>query len=359
MKEYTVKDIVMEISERENFPASSPYKRFVGLEHYDIGEVKISRFGSTGKLESAMKIFHKGDILIARRNVYLKRAAVVNFDGLTSGDSIVLRANDEKIKDILPFIFNTDAFWDFANRYADGTMSKRLSPKTLMEYKFSLPEGDELLRLSQTLWAAYDLKESYKRLLVASDEMAKSQFIEMFGDPATNPRQWTLARFNEFALIDAQMTTEYEKYADYPHIGIDSIEKTTGNLVGFRTVKEDNVISGKYLFSEKHIIYSKIRPNLNKVALPNFSGVCSADAYPILPKENCSRVFLAFVMRSDYFLKYILPLSGRSNMPKVNREQLRGFSMPLPPLELQNEFAAFIEQLDKSKVANYALRAIT
>ena len=80
MKEYTVKDIVMEISERENFPASSPYKRFVGLEHYDIGEVKISRFGSTGKLESAMKIFHKGDILIARRNVYLKRAAVVNFD---------------------------------------------------------------------------------------------------------------------------------------------------------------------------------------------------------------------------------------------------------------------------------------
>ena len=184
----------------------------------------------------------------------------------------------------------------------------------------------------------------------ADPESTESQFIEMFGDPATNPRQWTLARFNEFALIDAQMTTEYEKYADYPHIGIDSIEKTTGNLVGFRTVKEDNVISGKYLFYEKHIIYSKIRPNLNKVALPNFSGVCSADAYPILPKENCSRVFLAFVMRSDYFLKYILPLSGRSNMPKVNREQLRGFSMPLPPLELQNEFAAFIEQLDKSKV---------
>ena len=182
------------------------------------------------------------------------------------------------------------------------------------------------------------------------DQLASSRFIEMFGNPATNPKGWLLANFDEFALIDAQMTTDYEKYADYPHIGIESIEKITGELTGYRTVKEDNVISGKYIFTADHIIYSKIRPNLNKVALPTFSGICSADAYPILPKENCSRIYLAFVMRSDYFLRYIIPLSGRSNMPKVNREQLRGFSMPLPPLELQNEFAAFIEQLDKSKV---------
>ena len=218
--------------------------------------------------------------------------------------------------------------------------------------KEPIPEHspEQQKKISAILDRIKDLTNLRQQQLIALDQLAKSRFIEMFGDPATNPRQWTLARFDEFALIDAQMTTEYEKYADYPHIGIDSIEKTTGNLVGFRTVKEDNVISGKYLFSEKHIIYSKIRPNLNKIALPNFSGVCSADAYPILPKENCSRVFLAFVMRSDYFLKYILPLSGRSNMPKVNREQLRGFSMPLPPLELQNEFAAFVEQLDKSKV---------
>lgn len=172
----------------------------------------------------------------------------------------------------------------------------------------------------------------------------------MFGDLNSNPRGWHISRFDEFAQIDAKMTTDYEKYANYPHIGIDSIEKDSGVLSGYRTVKEDNVISGKYIFTEKHIIYSKIRPNLNKVALPAFSGLCSADAYPILPQDNCSRLYLAFVMRSDYFLRYIVPLSGRSNMPKVNREQIRGFSMPLPPIELQNEFAAFIEQLDKSKV---------
>jgi type I restriction enzyme S subunit len=139
-------------------------------------------------------------------------------------------------------------------------------------------------------------------------------------------------------------------YADYPHIGIDSIEKDTGVLSGFRTVKEDNVISGKYVFTPKHIIYSKIRPNLNKVALPSFDGLCSADAYPILPNSNnCNRLYLAVLLRSEYFLDYILGFSARSNMPKVNRKQVEGFTAPLPPIALQEQFANFYEQLDKSK----------
>jgi type I restriction enzyme S subunit len=161
---------------------------------------------------------------------------------------------------------------------------------------------------------------------------------------------WPIALFTEFAEIDGTMTTDYEKYADYPHIGIDSIEKGTGELKGYRTVREDGVISGKYIFTPQHIIYSKIRPNLNKVALPTFEGLCSADAYPILPnKNNCNRVFLAVAMRSNYFLDYILQFSSRTNLPKVNRKELAGFRMPLPPLELQNQFAVFVEQVDKSK----------
>ena len=157
--------------------------------------------------------------------------------------------------------------------------------------------------------------------------------------------------FDEFAKIDGTMITDYEAYADYPHIGIDSIEKGTGEIKGYRTVKEDGVISGKYYFSPQHIIYSKIRPNLNKVALPTFEGLCSADAYPILPNsKNCNRIFLAMAMRSEYFLDYILQFSMRTNLPKVNRAEISGFHMPLPPLDLQEQFAAFVAQIDKSKV---------
>ena len=136
MKHYKMIDVVSEISERENSPSTSGYDRFVGLEHYVSGEVEITNYGTTANLDSAMKVFHSGDILVARRNVYLKRASVAFFDGLTSGDSIVLRAKNDRIARLLPFVLNTDVFWDYADQYSDGTMSKRLSPKTLMKYEF-------------------------------------------------------------------------------------------------------------------------------------------------------------------------------------------------------------------------------
>ena len=178
----------------------------------------------------------------------------------------------------------------------------------------------------------------------------KSRFVEMFGDLYQNTMNWPVMNFNDCASIESNMIHDFAGYEDYPHIGIDSIEKNTGVLTGYRTVQEDGIISGKYLFTPKHIIYSKIRPNLNKVALPEFDGVCSADAYAILPKENvCTRIYLAYVMRSQVFLDYILPLSNRTNLPKVNRKQVEGFHLPVPDIDLQNQFANFVAQVDKSK----------
>lgn len=189
-----------------------------------------------------------------------------------------------------------------------------------------------------------------KKQLQKLDDLVKSRFVEMFGDFKTNPKGWPVVGFDEIAIIDGNMTTDYEKYANYPHIGIDSIEKESGLLTGYRTVAEDSVISGKYIFTPFHIIYSKIRPNLNKVALPDFYGLCSADAYPILPIEGkCDRVFLAFNMRSTYFLDYILQFCNRTNLPKVNRKELSGFRTPLPPMELQTKFASFVAQVEKNK----------
>lgn len=182
------------------------------------------------------------------------------------------------------------------------------------------------------------------------DELVKARFVEMFGDLRKNDKNWPVRPLVDFAKIDTQMIHDLSAYEDYPHIGIDSIEKETGRLSGYHTVKEDGVISGKYLFTPKHIIYSKIRPNLNKVALPDFTGVCSADAYPILPESKlCDRVFLAYVMRSELFLSYILAFANRTNLPKVNKKQVEGFSCPLPPLPLQNSFATFVHEVDREK----------
>ena len=148
-----INDIADVINISVSNPAESESDIFVGLEHYDVGEPIITRYGSTKMLTTACKKFSAGDILLARRNVYLRRAGLVKFDGLTSGDSIVIRikpnlsiegVNSQEISRLLPFVLNTNAFWDFANTNSDGTMSKRLSPQMLLSYEFNRVRGKTL-----------------------------------------------------------------------------------------------------------------------------------------------------------------------------------------------------------------------
>lgn len=250
------------------------------------------------------------------------------------------------------FVYQVEYILEKAGSLAHGATMRHLTRPIFNNLNFTLFPIDEQKQIAQTLNIISNLILKKREQINCFDELVKSRFVEMFGDPAENPHNYPVKKFTEFAMIDAKLTTDYEKYANYPHIGIDSIEKDTGFLSGYRTVGEDNIKSAKYIFTPNHIIYSKIRPNLNKVALPDFNGLCSADAYPILPNpKKCSRIYLAYVMKSQKFLHYIIPLSGRVNMPKVNREQINRFKWPLPPIFLQDKFADFVHRIDKSRMA--------
>lgn len=233
---------------------------------------------------------------------------------------------------------------------ATGASYPAVSDTIVREAKLPKHTAEKRVRIVSTLSKAKEIIEHRRAQLAKLDELVKCRFVEMFGDPIQNKQIYKLHSFTEFAYIDAEMTTDYHKYANYPHIGIDSIEKETGRLIGYRTVAQDGVISGKYLFSPEHLIYSKIRPNLNKVACPDFHGVCSADSYPIRNKSNCNKYYLLYVLRSQWFLDYIVPLSSRTNLPKVNRKQIESFTWPLPPIELQNQFEAFVRHIDKLRI---------
>lgn len=239
---------------------------------------------------------------------------------------------------------------DVLRRQSIGGVIKYIKLGNLTEADIKLPDKETQERISMILDRLTHLISLRQRQAEKLDELVKARFVEMFGNLRKNDKNWPMRSLVDFAKIDTQMIHDLSAYEDYPHIGIDSIEKGTGHLSGYHTVKEDGVISGKYLFTPKHIIYSKIRPNLNKVALPDFTGVCSADAYPILPESKlCDRVFLAYVMRSELFLSYILAFANRTNLPKVNKKQVEGFSCPLPPLPLQNAFATFVHEVDREK----------
>jgi len=115
------------------------------------------------------------------------------------------------------------------------------------------------------------------------------------------------------------------------HVGGANIESTTGRLFNLQTAEQEELISGKYLFGERDVLYSKIRPYLRKVALPSFSGLCSADIYPLRPVESrLHREFLFYLLLSLEFTEYANRVSNRAGMPKINREQLFAFRTVLP-----------------------------
>ena len=120
--------------------------------------------------------------------------------------------------------------------------------------------------------------------------------------------------------------------------------------MNLRKASEENLISGKYLFSSDHILYSKIRPYLNKVASPNINGICSADIYPLKPQLNkITKSFLKFILTSSDFLTYAEKHSDRTNIPKINRQALEAYPMPLPPLPLQTRFATILANIEQQK----------
>ncbi|MGQ2912118.1 restriction endonuclease subunit S [Aeromicrobium sp.] len=137
------------------------------------------------------------------------------------------------------------------------------------------------------------------------------------------------------------------EFARLPHIAPDRIEKGSGRLLNYRTAGEDGVTSGKYRFEAGDVLYSKIRPNLNKVALVDLAGICSADMYALDVDRNLATPeYVAQLLRSQDFLDYATSLSNRANIPKLNREQLLRFDLHLPSLPEQQRIAAILDHAD-------------
>ena len=359
MQHYVLGDVIIEISERENNPSSSSYERFVGLEHYVSGEVEIENYGSTAKLNSAMKVFNSGDILVARRNVYLKRASVVYFDGLTSGDSIVLRPKDEIIGRILPFILNTDDFWDYADQYSDGTMSKRLSPKVLKQYEFDLPD-DNLEQLADILWAMVDVKKSYQHLLKQTDELVKSQFIEMFGDPIINPRSLQVKKLSELAtLITKGASPTWQGY-NYTDDSTQTLFVTSENVrEGSLDLNEPKYLEDGFNDKQARSVLKKgdfliniVGASIGRAArfdLDVKANINQAVALVRMTDEVVTSEYMMYYLNSPKALEMYDAMKSAVARANLSLQNIGDLEILIPSKDEQIAFSAFLKQSDKSK----------
>ena len=313
---------------------------------YIINE-SLRKITTEGVEKTGLKSFPKGTVILSSR-APIGKVAIAGYEMYCNQGFKNLICSKQ--------INNRFLYWylkghkEYLNSLGRGATFKEISKAIVENIEICLPTLEKQEKYADILEQCNGIIQIKKGQLRKLETLVKSRFIELFGDLKTNSKGWQIVGFKDCADIDTNMVHDFEGYEDYPHIGIDSIEKETGKLIGYRTIAEDGIISGKYLFTPEHIIYSKIRPNLNKVAMPDFDGLCSADAYPILVKEGiCNREYFGYTLRSQYFLDYILAFSNRTNLPKVNKSQVEGFVLPLPPIELQNQFSDFVVSTDKSK----------
>lgn len=364
---YKLKEFAQDISVAIKDAQSSALDKFVGLEHYDSGEPVITRYTDTNLLSSSVKEFKANDILIARRNVYLKRAGIAFFSGLTSGDSIVLRIYEdcetrtgipkEDAVRIIPFVLNSNAFWAYANKHADGMNSKRISKKMLYAYEFDLPPLAEQRVLADKLWAAYRLKESYKKLLAATDEMVKSQFIEMFGNPLSDVQKYGLKKLGECCGLNPRRPRLNLEDSDMvSFVPMPSVSEN-GHLVDVADEEYGKVKKGFTYFENNDVLFAKITPCMENgkgtIAqdLTNGIGMGSTEFHVLRPINNISNAYwlLALTRMPIFRERASKNMSGTGGQKRVGAAFLENFLVGLPPIGEQQAFEAIYKQADKSK----------
>lgn len=305
----------------------------VGLEHLISEEITLTAW-EENKENSFTKIFRKGDVLFGRRRAYLKKAVVAPFDGICSGDITVIQALPDKIlPELLPFIIQNDALFDFAIGKSAGSLSPRVKWANLKNFRFELPDLKEQSKLASLLWSIDSTKKTYQKLIQKTDELVKSQFIEMFGNVFAEETPWEKVPFDE-AVIDAtKHGTKIQKENYLPTGSFPIYDQGQECITGYW-----NDADGLYK-EVPAIIFGDHTRILKYADQPFFLG---ADGVKLLKakRKDLDYLFLLYELRTAN-----IPNTGYNRHFKLLKE----LSISIPPMELQEQFAAFVQQSDKSK----------
>ena len=347
------------IESRETYRGDKSGLPIVGLEHITPEEVTLSNW-ATDTENTFTKMFRKGDILFGRRRAYLKKAAQAPFDGICSGDITVIRAKADKLlPDLLPFIIQNDDLFDFAVGKSAGSLSPRVKWENLKNYAFELPSLDEQKKLAEVLWSINDTIQAYQNLLVETDELVKSQFVEMFGDAEKNDFQWEYVHLGEISFITKLAGFEYTKHIHYQDSG-DIIMIRGLNCKGTKLILDDI----KWIDKETSDQLPRSKLSAGDIVITYVGTVGEIalidkdDKYHLAPnvaklslhdKHRDNPAFWAYMLMisRDYLVRF----ATSTTQAALNMDKIRKIGFIRPPVDKQNIFVNFLYETDKSKFA--------
>ena len=324
---------------------------YIGGEHFDSCELEISR---KGLIKPNLNIlgfkfhfaFQERDVIFMARNPHLRKAGMVFFSGLCSDASYILRSKNEAIltQEYLAVMLQSDHFWDYCEAHKVGSVNFAINWKTMANYEFDLPTIEQQKIVAEKVWAAYRLKQSYRNLISATDEIVKSQFIEMFGSASK-------VSINNLVDTTWGSSPDSKTYND------------TGDGVPFYQGKTEfgdlyineptTYCTAPVRMTKKHAILMSVRAPVGSVNIATQECCIGRGLASITPKEGKSTtMFVFYALR--YMEEEIERLGTGSTFKAINKDSYAKIQMPNVNIEQQQEFVKIAEQADKSKLIRYS-----
>ena len=243
-------------------------------------------------------------------------------------------------------------FWSLRNLHlSGGTLQyqkrtsgiRNLEMKRYLAHPLPLPPLDEQRRIVAILNRAAKIERLKKQAQKRLREFIPALFTKMFGDPATNPMNWEVRALGDLCEMDRRTIKPDDPAAsELRFVGVENVVSGTGAL-NFETHSRVGAQkSSAFRFDERHVLYGKLRPYLNKVATPDFAGRCSTELVPLLPRSGVNREFLAELLRQEKIVAFVNKSVTGSRMPRTDMISLLQLRVPAPSLDAQQQFAKLI-----------------
>ena len=354
-------DVAEEYSVRIDNPSLSEYDFYIGSDCIGQYDFRIHKRSDASTITSAQKLFKEGDYLLVRRSLYgsdfRERAPRADFDGVCSADILTIREKKGVIADgFLIYVLYQKSLWDFIVSNSNGGLTRRIKWKQLADYEFDLPPIEEQRILADKLWAAYRLKESYKKLLTATQEMVKSQFIEMFYNG-----KYTVDKLREH--IDVIRGVSYKPSDVYEtHNENTSIVLRSNNIEGGQINFDDLVYVSTERVSELQLLRvgdivmcgsNGSKKLVGKAAMlqetPTIRTSFGAFCLGIRCKPTLVPEYLATYFQTSLYRDEIEQLGSGSNILNIKPDHIYDLEVPIPLYDEQMAFVSIVRQADKSE----------
>ena len=301
---------------------------------------------------STLAIEESGIKVIPANTVVMSFKLSIGKTAITGKDmycnEAIMAFHDKHVVDILPeYIYYMFKYRNWDNGSNKAVMGKTLNKSTLSEVEIDICSIEKQKEIVTVLDKVMESLSSRKKELALFDELVRGRFVELFGDPVSNTKGWKTEEMSKIAPV---VNYKGKFNGEVWLLNLDMIEAQTGKILDYLIVSEDEVGNSTCTFDTNNVLYSKLRPYLNKVVIPDRCGYATSELVPLQPvSKKMNREYLAFMLRSHEFVNMINEKVAGAKMPRVSMKEFRKFKVPVPPIELQNQFADFVKQIDKSK----------